>query len=144
MVLLLSYFVLIEAAGSDARGFNSQLLRNRRANLVFFIKNSVLSIFGFEPLAELTTLDGKFCRFACALCRLRRMSNHQEGTGCCAKPGTEANHWGRGLLLINVSFACAGRAMSSAGVSKADSLDSSETQPLWGSKPSQASQCWAP
>jgi predicted membrane protein len=57
MVLLLSYFVLIEAAGSDARGFNSQLLRNRRANLVFFIKNSVLSIFGFEPLAELNASE---------------------------------------------------------------------------------------
>jgi hypothetical protein len=34
--------------------------------------------------------------------------------------------------------------MSSAGVSKADSLDSSETQPLWGSKPSPTAQCWAP
>jgi len=93
MVLLLSYFVLIEAAGSDARGFHSQFLRNRRANLVFFLKNSVLSIFGFEPLAELTTLDGKFCRFACALCRLRRMSNHQEGTGSGARLSDETISW---------------------------------------------------
>jgi len=82
-------------AQHSTQGIHSQFLRNRRANLIFLIKNKVLLVFGFELLAALNASERQ------ALPVLRRplppktrVDSFKEGTGCRARLSDEASDWG--------------------------------------------------